>query len=126
MDNVDFWDDYEFNFFMDLEDEDKLLYIYDLMIGDFTSEYFNESDEIDFEFELDDSAGEHSIRQEVTAIFTDGKLSLVGVDIEVLDKVANDMFMNGVILSDRNVVDNGKGVLITFNVIGRESAISLN
>ena len=30
-----YWDEAEFNFFETLEDEDKLLYLYDLMIGEF-------------------------------------------------------------------------------------------
>ena len=31
-----YWDKTEFNFFETLEDDDKLLYLYDLMIGDFS------------------------------------------------------------------------------------------
>ena len=31
-----YWDKAEFNFFETLEDDDKLLYLYDLMIGDFS------------------------------------------------------------------------------------------
>ena len=31
-----YWDKSEFNFFETLEDDDKLLYLYDLMIGDFS------------------------------------------------------------------------------------------
>ena len=34
MSNDEYWDDSEFGFFNTLEDEDKLLYLYDLMIGD--------------------------------------------------------------------------------------------
>ena len=35
MATVEYWDENEFNFFETLEDEDKLLYLYDLMIGEF-------------------------------------------------------------------------------------------
>ena len=49
----EYWDEIEYNFFKDLDDEDKLLYLYDLMIGDFKDEYYGE-DEIEFDFEEDD------------------------------------------------------------------------
>ena len=122
MNDTNFWDDYEFNFFMDLEDEDKLLYIYDLMIGDFTSEYFGDDQ---FEFELESNS---EIRTDVIAMFgDDGTLSITGPSEDVLDKVANDMIMNGMILSERDVyiVDAGV-IMLTFNVIGRGNPISMN
>lgn len=122
MNDTDFWDDYEFNFFMDLEDEDKLLYIYDLMIGDFTSEYFGDEQ---FEFELESNS---EIRTDVVAMFgDDGTLSITGPSEDVLDKVANDMIMNGMILSERDVyiVDAGV-IMLTFNVIGKGNPISMN
>ena len=34
MATVEYWDENEFNFFETLEDEDKLLYVYDLMIDE--------------------------------------------------------------------------------------------
>lgn len=126
MSDVEFWDDYEFNFFMDLEDEDKLLYIYDLMIGDFTSEYFGD-DTFEFELELENQT-ELPIRTEVVAMFgDDGTLSITGPSEDVLDKVANDMIMNGMILSERDVyiVDAGV-IMLTFNVIGKGNPISMN
>jgi hypothetical protein len=122
MNDTEFWDDYEFNFFMDLEDEDKLLYIYDLMIGDFTSEYFGDDQ---FEFELESNS---EIRTDVIAMFgDDGTLSITGPSEDVLDKVANDMIMNGMILSERDVyiVDAGV-IMLTFNVIGKGNPISMN
>jgi hypothetical protein len=122
MNDTEFWDDYEFNFFMDLEDEDKLLYIYDLMIGDFTSEYFGDDQ---FEFELESNS---EIRTDVIAMFgDDGILSITGPSEDVLDKVANDMIMNGMILSERDVyiVDAGV-IMLTFNVIGKGNPISMN
>lgn len=122
MGDTEFWDDYEFNFFMDLEDEDKLLYIYDLMIGDFTSEYFGDER---FEFELESNS---EIRTDVIAMFgDDGTLSITGPSEDVLDKVANDMIMNGMILSERDVyiVDAGV-IMLTFNVIGKGNPISMN
>ena len=126
MSDVEFWDDYEFNFFMDLEDEDKLLYIYDLMIGDFTSEYFGD-DTFEFELELE-SQNELPIRTEVVAMIgDDGYISITGPTEELLDKVANDMVMNGMILTNRkvNIIDKGV-ILLSYNLVGKGNPISLN
>ena len=124
MNDTDFWDDYEYNFFMDLEDEDKLLYIYDLMIGDFTSEYFG-GDDSDYEFEFEPDT---ELRTNVLALFDEhGYLSITGPTEDVLDKVATDMMMNGMILTEREVTIVDKGViLLSFNVVGRGTPISLN
>lgn len=126
MSDVEFWDDYEFNFFMDLEDEDKLLYIYDLMIGDFTSEYFGD-DTFEFELELENQT-ELPIRTEVVAMIgDDGYISITGPTEELLDKVANDMVMNGMILTNRevNIIDKGV-ILLSYNLVGKGNPISLN
>jgi hypothetical protein len=57
----------------------------------------------------------------------DGTLSITGPSEDVLDKVANDMIMNGMILSERDVyiVDAGV-IMLTFNVIGNGNPISMN
>ncbi len=39
MANSEYWDEGEFNFFSSLDDVDKLMYLYDLMVGDFVHEY---------------------------------------------------------------------------------------
>ena len=121
MADYEFWDEYEFNFFMDLDDEDKLLYIYDLMIGDFQDEYLGET-EIDFEFEEDD------IRTDVLAIFDRaGYVSITGQSKELLIKVANNMMMNGVILSDKSVSELEDGEwLVQYKIIGNAPPVSLN
>ena len=119
----EYWDEIEYNFFKDLDDEDKLLYLYDLMIGDFKDEYYGE-DEIEFDFEEDDD----EIRHEVLAIFDkSGHISITGVSEELLRKVANDMVMNGLILSDRTLykMDDGE-YLLQYKVVGNAPPISLN
>lgn len=118
----EYWDEIEYNFFKDLDDEDKLLYLYDLMIGDFKDEYYGE-DEIEFDFEDDDE-----IRHEVLAIFDkSGHISITGVSEELLRKVANDMVMNGLILSDRTLskMEDGE-YLLQYKVVGNAPPISMN
>ena len=145
----EYWDEIEYNFFKDLDDEDKLLYLYDLMIGEFSyMEIHNEmgalddeerdleellraaeqaegiEDEIEFDFEEDDD----EIRHEVLAIFDkSGHISITGVSEELLRKVANDMVMNGLVLSDRTLskMEDGE-YLLQYKVVGNAPPISLN
>lgn len=115
----EYWDKSEYSFFMELDDEDKLLYIYDLMIGDFSDDYYNESDE----FGDDDS-----IRTDILVMMDkSGWMSITGPDEALVNKVVNDMVMNGFILSDKhfNLLDDGD-VLLQYKIVGNASPISLN
>ncbi len=129
--DAEYWDESEFNFFNILEDEDKLLYIYDLMVGEFVHEY-NRDDEVVndiFEIEFDEEPMDN-IRQDVTLTFTDdGKIKFTGSELSILLKVANDMVMNGLILSNKSVEFTKFEpweVILTFDLVGESSPISLN
>lgn len=129
--DAEYWDESEFNFFNILEDEDKLLYIYDLMVGEFVHEYNSGGESINdiFEIEFDEEPMDN-IRQDVTLTFTDdGKIKFTGSELSILLKVANDMVMNGLILSNQNVEFTKFepwDVILTFDLIGEASPISLN
>lgn len=129
--DAEYWDESEFNFFNILEDEDKLLYIYDLMVGEFVHEYNRDDESINdiFEIEFDEEPMDN-IRQDVTLTFTDdGKLKFTGSELSILLKVANDMVMNGLILSNQNIEFTKFepwDVILTFDLIGEASPISLN
>ena len=151
-----YWDESEFGFFETLEDEDKLLYLYDLMIGEFAySEIHNEGvredeeedslnslmndairgmgdeDEIDDD-ETDLWDFETESNKVYVSFITDGdleKLQLKGPEIELLLKVVNDMMMNGMILTDRTT-DFDKyepwGVKLTYTLVGTGPPFSVN
>ena len=120
--NTDFWDEYEYNFFINLEDADKLLYIYDLMIGDFRSEYFD-GDNFDYEFESDDELRTNAL----VLSDTHEVLSITGVTEDALNKVATNIMLNGMLLTDGVATMGDMGViLLSFNVLGRGVPISLN
>ena len=129
--DAEYWDESEFNFFNILEDEDKLLYIYDLMVGEFVHEYNSGGESINdiFEIEFDEEPMDN-IRQDVTLTFTDdGKIKFTGSELSILLKVANDMVMNGLILSNQNIEFTKFepwDVILTFDLIGEASPISLN
>ena len=150
-----YWDESEFGFFQTLEDEDKLLYLYDLMVGEFSyMEIHTEGEALDSEMEeLDallkraedelhefgdeneeqDSWDFETDRNEVKITFEDGIdcdiLKITGPTLDVLLKVAGDLQMNGMLLMDKKV-DFTKyepwNVILTYKLIGNVPPISLN
>ena len=127
MDDNNYWDEVEYNFFNTLDDVDKLMYMYDLMLGDFQDDYYGIDDDSDFEFDefVDDDT---PIRQEVTALIDkSGYLSITGATVELLNKVVTTMVMDGMILSDKKLAmsDNGE-ISLNYRVIGTTTPISVN
>lgn len=150
-----YWDKAEYNFFETLEDEDKLLYLYDLMIGEFSyMDIHNELEDLDRQekelgemfkalgearAEMDDEDEESDIwdfetdRNEVKVEFQrevdSDYIKISGPTLEVLLKVANDLQMNGMILMDKKI-DFTKyepwDVIITYKIIGNGPPFSIN
>lgn len=151
-----YWDKAEYNFFETLEDEDKLLYLYDLMIGEFSyMDIHNELEDLDRQekelgemfkalgearAEMDDDEDEESDiwdfetdRNEVKVEFQrevdSDYIKISGPTLEVLLKVANDLQMNGMILMDKKI-DFTKyepwDVIITYKIIGNGPPFSIN
>lgn len=126
MSNDEYWDESEFGFFETLEDEDKLLYLYDLMIGDFVHEYVGNDIEDVFEIEFEEEPVE-PIHQNVTVSFDDtGNIVFAGSNVMLLRKVATDMIMNGLILQNSQLSFEDDAVKLTYELVGKSEAISLN
>lgn len=132
MANSDYWDESEFNFFSSLEDVDKLLYLYDLMIGEFAYEYEGNGSNY-FEFELEDEMPEPKERIDVQMEFIRedeyDTIVLTGGSLFPLDKVASDLMMNGMILMDRRVEFTNYEpweVKLSYRLVGSGNPISLN
>ena len=151
-----YWDKAEYTFFETLEDEDKLLYLYDLMIGEFSyMDIQNEMEDLDRQekelgemckalgearAEMDDDEDEESDiwdfetdRNEVKVEFQrevdSDYIKISGPTLEILLKVANDLQMNGMILIDKKI-DFTKyepwDVIITYKIIGNAPPFSVN
>jgi len=148
-----YWDESEFGFFKTLEDEDKLLYLYDLMIGEFSyMDIHNEGEALDAE-ERDleellraaeqaegyDDDEDNDIwdfetdRNEVKVEFQKGVdtdyINLSGPTLNVLLKVANDLQMNGMILMDKQIEFTKYEpwyVILTYKLIGNGPPFSIN
>ena len=148
-----YWDESEFNFFETLEDEDKLLYLYDLMIGEFSyMEIHNEMEDLDRQekelgemfrqlgeaaAEMDDEDEDiwdfETDRNEVKIEFVkDVKENLIrisGPTLEILLKVANDLMMNGMILMDKQIEFTKYEpwhVIVSYKLIGNVPPFSVN
>ena len=150
-----YWDKAEYNFFETLEDEDKLLYLYDLMIGEFSyMDIHNELEDLDRQekelgemfkalgearAEMDDEDEESDIwdfetdRNEVKVEFQrevdSDYIKISGPTLEVLLKVANDLQMNGMILMDREVTFTKFepwNVILSYKMIGNGPPFSVN
>lgn len=126
MANSEYWDGSEFNFFSSLDDVDKLMYLYDLMVGDFVHEYNGEPNVFDDSFEIELEEEEESIRHQVIVSFDKDSVDLRGTDIELLDKVIGDMVMNGLLVSNKIVSFDGDNVLVRCRFVGETNPISLN
>jgi hypothetical protein len=148
-----FWDESEFEFFGTLEDEDKLLYLYDLLIGEFAyidihNEMVADDKEMDAldsllghaESELSneedddsDSWNYEKDRNEIVVSFlTEGdieKIQMKGPTLDVLLKVSSDMSMNGMLLMNRDIQFDSYepwGVTLTYILVGSGPPISVN
>jgi hypothetical protein len=152
-----YWDKAEYNFFETLEDEDKLIYLYDLMIGEFSymeihnemedldkqekdiSEMFKQLGEAAADFSDDDEEEDSDIwdfeteRSEVKIEFLkevdSNYISIIGPTLELLLKVANDLQMNGMILTDKEIEFTKYepwNVILTYKLIGNGPPFSIN
>ena len=136
------WDESEFNFFKTLEDEDKLMYIYDLCLGEFGEDFIFEQDEDEIHSAMEQalrSMGEsledaddepsESFRNEIKVLIDTEVLTIEGPTLDVILKVANDMQLNGLILMDRNVTFTQFepwNVILTYKIIGNGPPFSVN
>lgn len=124
-DGYAYWDDKEYEFFKSLDDNDKLLYIYDLFIND-EFDYSNLESDIEVEFE-DDS---NNIVKDVQVVFSDDSIQIIGNSLTLQNKVATDLFLNGLILTDKDTIvketKDGIRIILSYKLIGVSLPISLN
>jgi len=125
MNQSEFWDDEEFDFFNTLSDNDKLLYIYDLFLGDFDAEY-----EMDGRLEYDTDVPEPSASKKekkyVSISLTDGRLSISGPSLKVVSKISNLMMVNGMMFTDTNIDFEDESVVLSYKIVGKTHPMSLN
>jgi len=123
-----YWDSEEYDFFDSLDDDDKLLYIYELL-SDYEIPEFD--DELDDDYDYDESVWDDDTQNP----FSKNKLIISGMDsiklsgdkIDTITDIADMIMMNGVILrkSDTKQYDDGS-VTLTYQIVGKSNPICLN
>jgi len=142
MDWAGLWDESEFNFFKTLEDEDKLMYIYDLCLGEFVDDFIFEEEEDEIHNAMEealrsmgerledaDDESDESFRNEIKVLIDTNLLTIEGPTLDVILKVANDMQLNGLILMDREVTFTKFepwNVILNYKIIGNGPPFSVN
>lgn len=109
------WDESEYNFFMSLNDTDKLEYVFD---------FFNFSDE-DYEDEFFEFEPEHELMSQninVDIVLTDGHLVISCVNEDILNKTIMMLKLDGMVLLLQEV----RGDSHVYRYLGNSTPISLN
>lgn len=122
MQSNEFWDESEYTFFCKLTDNDKLLYIYDLFIGEFLDDYMGNieysEDDLLIEVELDDGDENVSIKIDTVEVkaLTDDKAN----------QIAMNIMLDGIIITNpiRNQIEDQ--IIQKYKLIGETNPISLN
>ena len=122
MQSNEFWDESEYTFFCKLTDNDKLLYIYDLFIGEFLDDYMGNieysEDDLLIEVELDDGDENVSI-----------KIDTVEVKALTNDKanqIAMNIMLDGIIITNPIKNQIKDQIIQKYKLIGETNPISLN
>jgi len=125
MNHNEFWDDDEFDFFKTLSDNDKLLYIYDLFLGDFDDEY-----EMDGRLEYGNDTLEpgdsKKEKKYVSVSLSEGRLSITGPSLSVVSKISNLMMVNGMMFADTSIDFEKESVILSYRIVGKTHPMSLN
>ena len=120
-----YWDSEEYDFFDSLDDDDKLLYIYELLSDYEIPEFDDELDDDDESVWDDDTQNPFSKNKLIISGMDSIKLS--GDKIDTITDIADMIMMNGVMLhkSDTKQYDDGS-VTLTYQIVGKSNPICLN
>jgi hypothetical protein len=127
MEDNNFWDSDEYDFFDSLRDSEKLLYLYELMIGGYDYDNITDDDIDNFIDEsLDDDNQNHFSKNKIIINGMDS-LVLSGEELGMIQDVADMIMMNGVLLHsyDSNYMLDGS-VTLSYKIIGKSHPICLN
>ena len=119
--NNDYWDSDEYEFFDELEDNDKLLYIYDLMLAEID----------DFMWGGDDADSDiwDELKRDTEFSYDAPSPKGVRITAKTLDdiqSIADLMMMNGAMLTDSKLTITKENVIMTYVLLGKCNPISIN
>lgn len=121
----DYWNSGEYKFFSSLSDNEKLLYIYELIIYDENVD--DDADEYMDDDDWDDDF-EDNINKNKLIINSLNSITLSGESMDTIEDIAALMMMNGMILfrcKDDTINKDGY-VSLSYKIVGKANGISLN
>jgi|TARA_R100001460_G_scaffold99467_2_gene142728 hypothetical protein len=116
----DFWDKDEFEFFNQLDDSSKLLYIYDLMISDFDDEFmWGDGLQSEIWDEMD-----YEVANQDTSLFK--RIKITAETLDDIKDIVDMMMMNGLIVTDSNLNITTENVEMTYTLLSKSNPICVN
>jgi hypothetical protein len=122
-----FFDYEEYQFFKELSDSDKLLYIYDVFINELSDEFL---DELEFkEYNKIDPPAENFSKKSSTELEpievtiysdTNGRLHITSTSISVINMIISNMRMDGYILLNREQVITKDKISVSYKMLEGE------
>ena len=119
--NNDYWDRDEYEFFNELEDDDKLLYIYDLMLSE-VDDFLWGGDDVDSDIW-------DELKRETEFSYNTQSPKGVRITAKTLDAIkdiADLMMMNGAIMTEGTLNITTENVIMTYVLLGKSNPISTN
>jgi hypothetical protein len=127
-----FFDYEEYQFFKELSDSDKLIYIYDVFINELSDEFF---DELEFkEYNRIEPPTENFSKLASTELEpievtmhsdTNGRVYITSTNIDVINVIVSNMRLDGLILLNREETKINDKVSVSYKMLDGDP-ISLN
>tara|TARA_R110001592_G_scaffold87117_5_gene257343 strand:- start:68239 stop:68610 length:372 start_codon:yes stop_codon:yes gene_type:complete len=120
----DYWDAEEFDFFSELTNTDKLMYIYEVMLSKYSFRFIDDEFEED---DIDDDCDENINFDEFKLVDKYTVIRLTGKNLESISSIKNRMMENGLLVSDCKIehLDSGY-VIMSVTMIGKSNPICVN
>jgi len=124
-----YWDSDEYDFFDSLNDDVKLIYLYELL-SDYCSDRFTDWDDSDDDDDWADESEDVEPKSEsknLVVISGMDSIKLTGESIDVIEDIARMIMINGVMLSNEKVDHLSDGnVSVQYKIVGKTKPICLN
>ena len=120
----DYWDAEEFNFFSELNDTDKLMYIYEIMLSKYSFRFIDD----EYDEDTDEDTDEDEVNfDEFKTNNTNTVIRLTGQSLESVNSIKDLMILNGLIVSESKIEYTDDGyVILSVTMLGKSHPICVN
>lgn len=125
----EYWDAEEYSFFSELNNNDKLMYIYEIMLAKYSFRFIDndlDGDFDDFDDDFDDDSSEDAI-DEFELPSANTTIKLTGKNLESLNSIKNLMLYNGLLIQNSKVEYTDDGyIVMSLSMLGKSHPICVN